>query len=910
MLSIGLISFQAPWVLLSFGVLPIIWFLIRALPPKPKNVIFPPYEFLLNLKSNTPPPNKAPWWVLLLRLLIAILIIITMADPVFNPNSNSDSKKPVLIVMDNGWEVAHRWTNHIEAAKRHIKDAGRSGNSIYILGTTEREINLPLTPLTPSEARDRLQMISPQAWSPSFAWTIDRLSELADISFSKVIWLTDALIHKNRGILNNELEDLGPLIQITDALTATSLALLPPKLDGLEIRLKLVRELREFPDRKIIVARNKSGKEIARIGLDFSANSERAEATLTLPQTLRNSITKLEVLGYRSAGTTYLMDGSATRPMVGITTGESALETPPLKSSRLYLTRALEGKAEVEEGDISFLLEKDISILILANTQKLTESEEGDISSWVDRGGVLIRFPGEQTSAIPDSLLPVQIRSGDRSFGGSLSWDTPKTLAPFVNNSPFAGLNVPQDIAIRRQLLASPSIELENKTWARLEDGTPIVTATTQNDGWLILFHTSANQDWSDLSLSGLFPAMLERLLPFANSKNIMGMSFEGGLLPPQSIMDGFGILSPPEAHISPLNGNQIIFLTASKETPPGLYGTLGAPVAVNLSSSKGPIGNNFMFEPSESGDLQRGFQSEKEDPLKPKLLILALLLGLLDMTLGLWLRGLVYKVALPLLIIGLALAPSKNSSAQESLTEDYALSAATKTRIAFVKLGNPSIDDNTLGGLQKLARIMRERTSLALDNPVAIDPTKDALNLYPLIYWPVSDLTPISSEKTLQKITNYLQSGGMILFDTGVGDPTDNAFGLTNPNSQKALNRLLGGMELPPLLEVGTTHVLSKSYYLLNQFPGRIMGRPLWAERRSFGEEPSVTGIIIGSHDWASAWNNGTGDVYGRPTGGFSNWQQEHSYRFGINLMMYALTGTYKNDNLHLDAILDRLVN
>ncbi len=908
MLSLGAIGFQAPLVLFALGVLPIIWFLIRSLPPKPREVVFPPYRFLLNLKNTVSPPDKAPWWVLLLRLFIAALIIIALADPIYNPNKGGTSDGPLLIVLDNGWEVSNKWSNHLSAAEGEINDASRSERPIYIIGTTKREIDLALTPLTPSEARDRINLLSPQAWSPDYSWVLDRVGEIEDVSFAKIFWISDGLVHDNFEALKSDLEGLGPLTLVTDALMAPSLALLPPNLEGLEIGLTLKRELREFPDTKTIIARGQNGEELGRVGLDFGFGSGVAIGVLNLPQAIRNSISKLEVLGNRSAGTTYLMDGSTSRPLVGITTGEIALETPPLKSSRLYLTRALEGKAAIEEGSIPSLIEKNVSILILANTAPLTDGEEVSISEWVDKGGVLIRFPGEQTSSTPDTLMPVQIRSGDRSFGGSLSWDTPKTLAPFDSDSPFAGLFVPDEISIRRQLLASPSIDLDNKSWARLEDGTPLVTAATRNSGWLILFHTSANQDWSDLSLSGLFPDMLERLLPFANSRNIMGMSFDGGLLPPQSIMDGYGTLAQPKAHISPLNGSEIGITVASQETPPGLYGSLGSPVALNLSSKNGPIDNNFNFDPIEDGDLVRGFTQTEENPLKPIFLTLALMLGLFDMALGLWLRGLVQKTAMALICMGLVFSNPQVSEAQETLSEEYALGAATQTRLAYVELGNPSLDEKVLGGLRKLGRTLRERTSLVLGDPVAINPKEDALNLYPFIYWPVGTLTPKSDEETLQKIAAYLQAGGMILFDTGVEDPATNSLGITNPSSQSALQRLLGGMELPPLIEVTEDHVLAKSYYLLNQFPGRVMGRALWVERRSGGEEPSVTGIIIGSHDWASAWNNGTSSL-GRNTGNFSAWQQEHATRFGINLVMYALTGTYKNDSLHMDAILERLV-
>src|SRR3546814_5309338 len=76
-----------------------------------------------------------------------------------------------------------------------------------------------------------------------------------------------------------------------------------------------------------------------------------------------------------------------------------------------------------------------------------------------------------------DLLLPVRLRGGDRVLGGALTWDTPARLAPFADDSPFADITLPGDVMIRRQVLAEPSLDLGEKSWARLSDGTPLVTA-------------------------------------------------------------------------------------------------------------------------------------------------------------------------------------------------------------------------------------------------------------------------------------------------------------------------------------------------------------------------------------------------------------------------------------------------
>jgi hypothetical protein len=34
---------------------------------------------------------------------------------------------------------------------------------------------------------------------------------------------------------------------------------------------------------------------------------------------------------------------------------------------------------------------------------------------------------------------------------------------------------------------------------------------------------------------------------------------------------------------------------------------------------------------------------------------------------------------------------------------------------------------------------------------------------------------------------------------------------------------------------------------------------------------------------------------------------QREQAYRFGVNVVMYALTGNYKSDQMHIEALFER---
>jgi len=126
-------------------------------------------------------------------------------------------------------------------------------------------------------------------------------------------------------------------------------------------------------------------------------------------------------------------------------------------------------------------------------------------------------------------------------------------------------------------------------------------------------------------------------------------------------------------------------------------------------------------------------------------------------------------------------------------------------------------------------------------------------------------------------------------------------------PLSRRVLRRLLSRLDVPPLTPVPKDHVLTKAFYLMQEFPGRWAGGQVWVEKYQGGSNDGVSGLIIGANDWAGAWAvDGRGEPMLPVSPGGEN-LRELAYRFGVNLVMYALTGNYKADQVHIDAILER---
>src|ERR1700675_186005 len=208
----------------------------------------------------------------------------------------------------------------------------------------------------------------------------------------------------------------------------------------------------------------------------------------------------------------------------------------------------------------------------------------GRIAAWIEQGGVLVRFAGPRLAQADDDLVPVKLRRGGRSLGGSLTWEKPQHLAAFAPDGPFAGLVVPKDITVNRQVLAEPDAILPTKSWASLEDGTPLVTGERRGKGVVALFHVSADMRWSDLPMSGTFVEMLRRIVDMSGYTSNPGAGVAGETsaetVAPLRTLDGFGAFGPPPSTAKPLPAD--FRDRASIDHPPGLYGPADGPLAVN----------------------------------------------------------------------------------------------------------------------------------------------------------------------------------------------------------------------------------------------------------------------------------------------------------------------------------------
>src|SRR5260370_15766077 len=112
------LSFAEPFLLLGLLSLPVLWWLLRVMPPRPRRVEFPPTRLLFDIAPKEETPARTPWWLTALRLLAAALVILAAAGPVWNPHNGAGrgSRAPPVILLDDRWSAASGWDTRIKAA--------------------------------------------------------------------------------------------------------------------------------------------------------------------------------------------------------------------------------------------------------------------------------------------------------------------------------------------------------------------------------------------------------------------------------------------------------------------------------------------------------------------------------------------------------------------------------------------------------------------------------------------------------------------------------------------------------------------------------------------------------------------------------------------------------------------------
>ncbi len=910
MWAIGALSFLNPLALTGLAVLPLLWWLLRLTPPAPRTLSFPPMMILLRLLPGREISTHSPPWLVLLRLALLLAIIFAAADPVINPAGKLAGTGPLTLIVDNGWAAAKAWKQRRKTMTRLIEQAGREGRPVILAPTAKAAVRRQVVMNSAPAAAAVAAALLPKPWPTDRGPVLQDLKRrLAALPPGQIVWLSDGL---GDDVSENQVRSIagfGALNIYADRAQALPVVLYPPVDRGARMEFPVSRIGNRGRGEYRLLARDADGVPLDGVDISFKDGETRTQAILELPNELRNRLTRLEIEGQNTVGSVLLMDERWARRPVGLVlppgqpTTDAAAFAQPLLSPLYYLQRALQPVGDVRSGSLRDLMRRPLAMLVLADYGRLRRDDRQLLTSWMTNGGVLLRFAGPTMANAVDRagsggdgqglLLPAPVRGGARTLGGVLSWSKPVRLAPFDEDSPFYGIPAPAEVTVKRQLLARPETAGRQKVWARLADGTPLISAVRKGRGWLVLVATTADPRWSNLALSGLLVSLLERLVGLSQGIDDDPAGEGGMMLSPLQTLDGFAGSGPPPPQATAIMAGKIDETTVGPTHPPGFYGKAaggegsqgGYRRALNLSSGLPDI---KAFPDSEFGNAYYGDSREME--FRPWLLLAALVLAMVDLAAVIWLKGLFRRGTAAAALFMVFFSPY-------ALAGTDVPAAALQTSLAYYITGDAVQDAKSRAGLEGLSVIVNRRTAAVLTEPTGIDPETDELAFYPLIYWPLGTPSRAVSDEAADRINRYLKNGGTILFDTLQGDR--GGFGL-GPMARR--------LDIPPLIPAAADHVLGRAFYLMKSFPGRWAGGRLWVESTAETVNDGVSSVIVGGNDWAAAWamDNAGRPLYALVPGGRR--QRELSFRFGVNLVMYVLTGNYKSDQVHLPSIIERL--
>jgi hypothetical protein len=958
------LAFASPMVLFALASLPVLWWLLRMVPPRPRVVHFPPTRLLFDIAPKEETPSRTPWWLTLLRLTLAALLILAAAGPLWNPPlATSANGRSILILVDDGWSAAAAWDARLRTADDIIVRAEAEGRGVAILPISESAQDISLQPA--GAARVRMQQLRPKPHTVERTEATPAINRFLNATPEvDVVWFSDGVDIGNAKDFVSALSGIlrGRSLTVVSGGLPVVQALAGAENTAGALTVKVLRPVTSGePSNGLVRVLDLKGLPLGDARYTFKAGEREADATVDLPVEIRNDIARMEIVSERSAGAVQLLDKRWRRRTVGIVSGATTETAQPLLASTFYLSRALNPFADVRLAEagapaeaVKRFMDQNLPMLILADVGNIGDARDR-LAKWIEDGGVLVRFAGPRLARNDDDLVPVKLRRGGRTLGGSLTWEQPQQLSGFGRDSAFAGMAVPSDVTVTRQVLAEPDATLSDRTWAALGDGTPLVTAVRRGKGLIVLFHVTADTRWSNLPISGSFVDMLRRIVNLAGSFAAETAAAPGEVrevVPPTRVLDGFGAFTAPSSATRPVPAR--FNSRATADHPPGFYGPPEGLVAVNTLMPADRLASidfgalSARIEPYRVGEPQ---------DLRGPIFLAALALLLIDALVVFWLAGGLTRLTrrrrpavaglLAAVVTGVAMLTAGPAQAQvpglnlplfqrqaprdgvvgplpsrtEGPEDKTALRSALETKLAYVITGNAEVDAITKAGLAGLTLFLAQRTALEAGDPIGLDIGRDELAFYPLIYWPVLPGAARPSPEALARIDTYMKQGGTVLFDTrdAFEAPAGPGGDARSPGMQ-ALREILSGLDIPALEPVPREHVLTKTFFLLKDFPGRYTNGQLWVEalpnegdederdRRPARAGDGVSSLLITSNDLAGAWATRPDGQPMLPMSPGEPRQREFAFRAGVNIVMYTLTGNYKADQVHVPALLERL--
>lgn len=585
---VGFAAAGAPAILGAAGAaMPVVWNMFSALPPKPVKEYFPGITLLFNIESDQPKPVTMPPWQKMLRVGALAAAALGAAAPEYQSALVADASSPVVLFVDNGWASAPDWDHRAAEMEMLVRAAGQKDRPVVIVPAAQKPENeTPFYTLQSADfAQTLLPTITAQSWPVDYTVHIAPLqalrAELGAQGPASVYWLSDGLMPNSPDFVD-ALQALGDVQIIQGEISSGPHLLSLDKTVGDTMTVTVERPLAGAAYTLDLLALNENGQPVLQNSATFAEGDTTAKVEFAVPPDIRANLARVVVRHEKTAGATLLLDAQWRKRTVGVV--DTGLNEALLDGSN-FVRQAIRHSTDLRSGSIADILTQDVSVMTWTDEAVLPESDRQLLHAWVKGGGTLIRFAGPNLAAQPaDDLVPVPLMQGARAartvFGGASTG----ALAPFPAHSPLYGIDLPAGFKADYFVLSEPHPDLAARTWAQLDDGTPFITARSEGEGRIILVHSTANTQWSNLPLTGeFFLKMMNALVTSAQSKD--GASLKADM-PPLLTLNAAGELQKAPRDVKPLSAAVFDAHKMSAVNPPGYYGNYAARMAYNVADS------------------------------------------------------------------------------------------------------------------------------------------------------------------------------------------------------------------------------------------------------------------------------------------------------------------------------------
>lgn len=864
------IAFEHSNILWLLLILPIIFF-ISKFEPKPKNYgQFPGYFILKAINYNSNIPISSKIWLKILRTLFAFCLIIGFASPYFkNNNIGKLQNTPLLFIVENDVSLGNEINNINLKIKNIISNPLNKGRKFEIISLYK-----------PQNEKNEKNIVPNQAAN----FKIDRQIIIPDLKQLRQIY---EIHYFSNNISNNNDNEFFDLLK---SKTSSEINLYSPIESFATIKsIKIEENLIKFDifatKNQIykINALDKNGNIIAK----FNANDKAAN--LSLANEKISKIAYFDILGQRNAAKIFLFDENLLKPIVF--TPKILDKDQPLISDAHFIWSSLKTFANPHVFDMDKLQKQKPSAIIFGDISGFDNQETKILKNYMENGGIIIRFMGNKAIAKEnDEIITAKISNQIHKITNGFDVK-PVTINEFAKDNFLYGIEIPQDFKINNNIIFAANSK-PDEIYIQLSDGSPYLSMKKFGLGKLFMFHVNAAPIWSNGGLSNLHNEIIRKIIEQnqIGKKSNINFNDENIILKKTLEIDNIGNLNRNFENISfiklPLNEKKF----PNEKYPAGLYENENHVLALNVGQS---YSNAQILKMPEN----IGFKSNIDFKNNFSYLFLtsAFIILFLELFITFIIKSNFQKfLKFALILFSLVSLIPHASYAQNKKAKD-------DIKLAFVITNDDATNLIAKQGLEGLSLALEQRTNIEPNGTIGINLETDELAKHPIIYWLIPKNGMEISLNAQKSLNKYMQNGGIILIDTQ-GKAMDGA------KAQANLKKAVNGLKIPPIEQVPPQHILKKSFYLLQNFQGFYKNSSLWVETaasQNSSANDGVSPIIIFDGNFARIWARAKTQSMIDIFAPISN--DELGIRSGINIFIYALTGQYKGDQIHINSILNR---